>query len=77
VFWTNALDWAGQGEELYRAEHVAAVPMPQAIQTNWRDRLASFAAATSGTVELSRSLLIGAMLSILAALGIWAWRGFR
>ncbi|WP_428939347.1 BatA domain-containing protein [Fontivita pretiosa] len=77
VFWTNALDWAGQGQELYRAEHVPAVPMPREIQTNWRGRLASLAAASATGIELSPGLLITAMLLVLLAVSVRAWQGRR
>ncbi|HWP40575.1 MAG TPA: hypothetical protein VNL70_06575 [Tepidisphaeraceae bacterium] len=72
VFWTNALDWVGQGQELYRAEYVQAVPMPPAIQTNWQDRLKRLGQASASAIELSRGLVMAAML--LMGLGIWAWQ---
>jgi hypothetical protein len=71
VFWTNLLDWAGQGAEVFAYEGAPAVPLPPAVDVDWRTRLAALPAPLAGGRPVGHWLIFAAEL--LAFLGVLRW----
>jgi hypothetical protein len=60
VFWTNLLDWAGEGGEVFAYEGALAVPLPEAINPDWQTRLASLPPSLAGGRSIGVWLLLAA-----------------
>lgn len=71
VFWTNALDWAGQGASIYDAQFVPAVPIPARIATDWRGKLAAIHVTGQRQIDLAPLLVVAALTLTLGAAVLW------
>jgi hypothetical protein len=71
VFWTNLLDWAGQGAEVFAYEGAPAVPLPPMVDVDWRARLAALPAPLAGGRPMGHWLIFAA--EGLAFLGVLRW----
>lgn len=71
VFWTNMLDWLGEGGEVFEPRGTLAVPMPAPISSDWQAKLEATPSSRRVGVSMAPALLCSGVGLILAC--VWLW----